>query len=117
MQQNVNHFESLDIDQNGLKESPNIPLSYFLYQNHPNPFNPTTRINYKLPANEFVSIYIIDIMGREIKSLVNTNQEAGFKSVQWDATNNLGQSVSAGMYIYTIQAGEFRQTKKMVLLK
>ena len=56
-------------------------------------------------------------MGREIKSLVNTNQEAGFKSVQWDATNNLGQSVSAGMYIYTIQAGEFRQTKKMVLLK
>ena len=117
VQQNVNHFESLDIDQNGLKETPNIPLSYFLYQNHPNPFNPTTRINYKLPDNEFVSIYIIDIMGREIKSLVNTNQEAGFKSVQWDATNNLGQSVSAGMYIYTIQAGEFRQTKKMVLLK
>tara|TARA_B110000014_G_scaffold104900_1_gene71992 strand:- start:2216 stop:3118 length:903 start_codon:yes stop_codon:yes gene_type:complete len=116
-QQKVNHFESLDIDQNSTEKSPNIPLSYFLYQNHPNPFNPTTRINYKLPANEFVSIYIIDIMGREIKSLVNTNQAAGFKSVQWDATNNLGQSVSAGMYIYTIQAGEFRQTKKMVLLK
>ena len=116
-QQNVHHFESLDIDQNSSKESPNIPLSYFLYQNHPNPFNPTTRIDYKLPADGFVSINIIDIMGREIKSLVNTNQVAGFKSVQWNATNNLDQPVSAGMYIYTIQAGEFRQTRKMVLLK
>jgi flagellar hook assembly protein FlgD len=56
-------------------------------------------------------------MGREVKTLVNKNQVAGFRSVQWNATNNIGQPVSAGMYIYTIQAGEFRQTRKMVLLK
>ena len=56
-------------------------------------------------------------MGREVKTLVKKEQVAGFRSVKWDATNNLGQPVSAGMYIYTIQAGEFRQTRKMVLLK
>ena len=94
-----------------------IPDEFVLHQNYPNPFNPTTSINYDLPANEFVSINVFDLMGREVKTLVNKNQVAGFRSVHWNATNNLGQPVSAGMYIYTIQAGEFRQTKKMVLLK
>ena len=56
-------------------------------------------------------------MGRSIKSLINSNQTTGYRSVRWDATNNLGEPVSAGIYIYMIQAGEFRQTKKMVLLK
>jgi flagellar hook assembly protein FlgD len=56
-------------------------------------------------------------MGKPVKDLVNSQQNAGFKSIQWDATNNRGQSVSAGLYLYTIQAGNFRQTKKMVLLK
>ena len=91
--------------------------SFQILPNYPNPFNPITRINYDLPNNEFVSINIFDLMGREIKSLVNKKQIAGFRSIQWDATNNSGQPVSAGMYIYTIQAGEFRQTKKMILLK
>ena len=94
-----------------------IPDIFALHQNYPNPFNPTTSISYDLPANEFVSINVFDLVGREVKTLVNKNQVAGFRSVQWNATNNLGQPVSAGMYIYTIQAGEFRQTKKMVLLK
>ena len=65
----------------------------------------------------FVNISIYDLMGRMIKSLSNANQTAGYHSLQWDATNNIGESVSAGMYIYTIQAGEYRSTKKMVLLK
>ena len=56
-------------------------------------------------------------MGRKVKTLVNKEQIAGFRTVKWDATNNTGHPVSAGMYIYTIQAGEFRQTRKMVLLK
>jgi flagellar hook assembly protein FlgD len=56
-------------------------------------------------------------MGREIRALVNSQQNAGYKSIQWNATNSLGEPVSAGMYIYMIQAGEFRQAKKMVLLK
>ncbi len=56
-------------------------------------------------------------MGRSIKSLVNNNQSAGYRSVQWDATNNFGEPVSAGMYIYTIQAGDYKATKKMLFLK
>ena len=103
---------SLDIIQTSL-----IPVKFTLHQNYPNPFNPTTEIRYDLPSNEYVSINIYDVMGRKIKSLISINQEAGYRSITWDATNDLGQSVSAGMYIYTIQAGEFRQTKKMVLLK
>jgi hypothetical protein len=94
-----------------------IPEAFALHQNYPNPFNPTTQIRYDLPLSEYVSINIYDLMGHKIKSLVNMNQEAGYRSISWDATNDLGQPVSAGMYIYTIQAGQFRQTKKMVLLK
>ena len=64
-----------------------------------------------------VSITIYDVMGRRVKSLVNTTQAAGYRSVRWDATNSFGEPVSAGMYIYMIQAGQFTKTKKMVLLK
>jgi hypothetical protein len=94
-----------------------IPEVFALHQNYPNPFNPTTQIKYDLPEDEMVSITIYDVMGRSIKSLVNTTQSAGYRSIQWDATNNLGEPVSAGMYIYMIQAGQFTKTKKMVLLK
>jgi len=94
-----------------------IPDVYALHQNYPNPFNPTTQIKYDLPEDAMVNITIFDVMGRSIKSLVNMTQSAGYRSIQWDATNNLGEPVSAGMYIYMIQAGGFRQTKKMVLLK
>jgi len=64
-----------------------------------------------------IFITIIDMMGRIIKHLVSNQQNAGYKSIQWDATNNQGQPVSAGVYLYSIEAGEFWQTKKMVLLK
>jgi hypothetical protein len=94
-----------------------LPTVFALHQNYPNPFNPTTKIRYDLPEDAMVSITIYDIMGRRVKSLVSTTQSAGYRSIQWNATNNLGEPVSAGMYIYMIQAGEFRKTKKMVLLK
>ena len=94
-----------------------MPRVFTIYQNHPNPFNPITMISYDLPENAMVSITIYDIMGRSIRSLANSRQTAGYRSIQWNATNNLGEPVSAGMYIYMIQAGQFRQTKKMVLLK
>ena len=57
------------------------------------------------------------MMGKVVRTLINMEQTVGYKSVQWNATNNAGQPISAGLYLYTIQAGEFRQTKKMVLLK
>ena len=56
-------------------------------------------------------------MGRNIRNLMNMNQTAGYHTIRWDAKNDMGEGISAGMYIYTIQAGEFRSTKKMVLLK
>ena len=94
-----------------------IPLQYVLHQNYPNPFNPITTLRYDLPENSYVNVTVYDMLGREIRTLVNTTQDAGFKSVRWDATNNQGNPVSAGVYLYKIQAGEFVQTKKMVLLK
>ena len=94
-----------------------LPITYNLYNAYPNPFNPTTQIRYDLPDDALVNITIYDIMGRSIRSLVNSNQTAGYRSIRWDGKNNLGEGVSAGMYIYMIQAGKFSQTKKMVLLK
>ena len=94
-----------------------IPETIKLIQNYPNPFNPITEIKYDLPKDLFVDITIYDMLGNVVNNLINQNQRRGYKSVQWNATNNTGQPVSAGLYLYTIQAGKFRQTKKMVLLK
>ena len=88
-----------------------------MHNAYPNPFNPVTSIRYDLLQNTMVNITIYDMMGRVVKTLVNGTQTAGFKTIQWNATNDRNESVSAGLYLYTIQAGDFRQTKKMVLLK
>jgi len=78
-----------------------IPEEFAIHQNHPNPFNPTTQIRYDLPEDALVSITIYDIMGRSIRSLVNSKQTAGYRSIQWNATNNLGEPVSAWhVYLY-----------------
>ena len=94
-----------------------MPKEFAVYQNYPNPFNPITSLRYDLPNDGLVNITIYNMMGRVVKTLVNGSQTAGFKSVQWNATNDRNEPVSAGLYLYTIQAGEFRQTNKMVLLK
>jgi hypothetical protein len=94
-----------------------VPDKFALHQNYPNPFNPITQIRYDLPEDAMVNITIYDIMGRSIRSLVKSRQTAGYRLVRWDATNDKGESVSAGMYFYTIQAEDFRRAKKMVLLK
>ena len=94
-----------------------IPLTYSLYNAYPNPFNPITTLGYDLSENVMVNITIYDIVGRQIKALLNSPQTAGYRSIQWNATNDNNQPVSAGLYLYTIQAGDYSQTKKMVLLK
>ena len=94
-----------------------IPKEFSLNNSYPNPFNPVTILSYELPKDAMVNITIFDMMGRIVNNLVSSQQRAGDKSVQWNATNNTGQPVSAGLYLYTIQAGQFRQTRKMVLLK
>ena len=94
-----------------------IPLSYTLHQNYPNPFNPITTLRYDLPEQAQVILTVYDLLGREVTQLVNTTQYAGYTSVQWDAADSFGKPVSAGVYLYQIRAGEFVQTRKMVLLK
>ena len=94
-----------------------MPEKFTLHQNYPNPFTPVTTLRYDLPENGNVNITIYDMLGRQVKTLINQNQDAGYRSVVWNATNNYGEPVSAGIYLYQIQSGEYMQTKKMVLLK
>ncbi len=97
--------------------SETLPQGFALEQYVPNPFNPVTTLRYDLPEDVLVNVTIYDMMGRVVSTLVSSQQNAGYKSIQWNATNNHGKPVSAGVYLYQIQAGEFVQTKKMVLLK
>ena len=94
-----------------------LPDEFALQQNYPNPFNPVTTLRYDLPENGLVTIIIYDMLGREVKTLINQSQNAGYRTVIWNATNDYGKPVSAGTYLYQIQAGEYISTKKMVLLK
>ena len=94
-----------------------FPKQMVLYPAFPNPFNPVTILRYNLPKDGLVNITIHDMMGRIVRTLENSKQAAGLKSIQWNATNDVGHPVSAGPYLYTIQSGYFRQTKKIVLLK
>ena len=92
--------------------SPEFPTRYFLMQNYPNPFNPCTRINYSLPKTCFVTLKVFDVMGNEVSVLVNENRTAGNYSNIFDASQ-----LSSGVYFYKLEAGNYTDTKKMVLLK
>jgi hypothetical protein len=94
-----------------------LPEEFALGQNYPNPFNPSTQIRFALPEQSRVTITIYNMLGGKVRTLVNDFQDAGYRNVLWNATNDHGAPVSAGMYIYTIQAGNFYQAKKMILLK
>lgn len=89
-----------------------VPVEFTMHQNYPNPFNPITTIQYELPERTDVRITIYDLLGKEVRILVAETQEPGIKSVRWDASK-----VSSGVYFYRIQAGNYVQTRKMVLLK
>ena len=102
---------------NNDEDQSDVPVMFKLFPAYPNPFNPITTIRYSLSQSGLVNITIYDMMGKEIKTLVNSVQIIGDNTIQWNATNNSGQLVSAGIYLYQIRAGEFISTKKMVLLK
>jgi hypothetical protein len=100
-----------------------IPDVYALRENYPNPFNPVTTIRYELPEDSFTELRIYDIMGREIRTLVNGNEAVGYKNILWDGKDSSGNPVSSGMYIYHFSATsrksnlQFSQTRKMILMK
>ena len=89
-----------------------LPTEYTLYQNYPNPFNPTTTIKYDLPNTSDVSLIIYDILGRKVKELVNTKQQAGRYEIQFNASN-----LASGVYIYQLIADKYFSSRKMILLK
>ena len=101
----------------GIYEPSYVPVAYTLSQNYPNPFNPVTQIRYTLPQLTNITLKIYDILGREVKTLVNSEQPAGAYRLEWNGTNNYGTHVSSGVYIYRIVAGKFVQSKKMMFLK
>jgi len=100
-----------------LKRESVIPVTFALHQNFPNPFNPTTTISYDLQKESDVGLAVYDMLGNEVAILVNSSQLAGVRYVQWDGTDSIGRPVSSGVYIYLIEAGEFVQARKMVLLR
>lgn len=94
-----------------------IPSEFAVHQNYPNPFNPETAISYALPENAFVTIKIYNMLGQEVKTLINREHESGFYVASWRGDDNYGSMVASGAYIYRVTAGSKVQTKKMVLLK
>lgn len=92
--------------------STEVPDGFQISQNYPNPFNPETKINFQIPKGDFVSLKVFDITGKEVATLVNQNLEAGSYEYSFNASN-----LTSGVYFYTIQAGQFTETKRMVLVK
>jgi hypothetical protein len=89
-----------------------LPVNYSLYQNYPNPFNPSTTIKYGIPERSFVELRIYDILGKEVKLLVNEEQDAGYYELNFNASD-----LSSGVYFYQLKAGSVFKTKKMILMK
>ncbi len=101
----------------GVESEQGTPLTFELAQNYPNPFNPTTRISFTLPLAMQTELIVYDILGRQVRTLVNEVQHAGEHFVQWDGTNSFGIPVSSGTYFVRMTAGDFQKTMKMMLMK
>ena len=97
--------------------SPISPIIFSMSPAYPNTFNPITRISFDLPVTSQVSLIIYDVLGQEVKELVKGEMTRGLHSVVWDAVNNEGHTVSAGIYFSNIHYGSFKHTNKLILLK
>jgi len=97
--------------------SANNPLGNELFENFPNPFNPTTTIRYSLSKSHNVSLVVYNTLGQKIRTLVDEPQSPGIHAVQWDGTNDNGERVSSGLYFYRLKAGSLLSTKRMMLLE
>ncbi len=96
----------------GVDELPALPTVFSLEQNHPNPFNPVTTIRYAVPEQTRVTIVLFDIRGRHVESLLDSDHDPGYFDLRFDAS-----LVPSGVYFYRLQAGDYAETKKMILLK
>ena len=94
------------------EEIEEVPTQFFLSQNYPNPFNPSTTISFTIPQSSIVNLKIFDLLGQEVETIVNERFDTGSYSRQWDATDQ-----PSGVYFYRLQAGDFTETKKLILLR
>jgi flagellar hook assembly protein FlgD len=94
-----------------------VPSDFKIYQNYPNPFNPTTFLSFNMEREGLVSVTINDIQGRIVKTLLNGPQVPGYNTVQWNATSDSNELVSAGTYFYTVRVEGQTKSKKITLLK
>ena len=93
------------------------PKEFSVAQNYPNPFNPSTTIEYALPKDTWVRLTIYNILGRKVRTLVDEYELAGLRRIVWDSKDDEGREMASGIYFYQIKAGEFTQSKKMVIPK
>ena len=107
----VNRYEYLSTEGEG------VPVEFALHDNYPNPFNPTTTLRFDLPQVSDVTLTIYNMLGQKVRTFDYQNTSAGYHSVTWDATNDYGDSVGAGVYLYQLHTKDFVKTRKMVLLK
>jgi len=94
-----------------------LPEQYALHQNYPNPFNPSTTIRYDLPEDSYIRIAIYNILGKEIRVLVDELEPAGFRSIRWHGKDNFNRKVSAGVYFLLMDSKDFTLRRKLILLK
>jgi len=94
-----------------------VPVQFSLHQNYPNPFNPSTTISYDLPKSVHVKLVIYNMLGKEVRNLVEAREVAGHHEITWNSKNETGDSVASGLYFYRMKAGEFEMTRKLMLMK
>jgi hypothetical protein len=107
----VNRYEYLSTEGEG------VPVEFALHENYPNPFNPTTTLRFDLPEVSNLTLTIYNMLGQKVRTFNMQSTPAGYHSVTWDATNDFGEQVGAGVYLYQLQTKDFVKTRKMVLLK
>ncbi|MEW6412732.1 MAG: M20/M25/M40 family metallo-hydrolase [Candidatus Zixiibacteriota bacterium] len=107
--------ESTDIPNN--QQTDELPGAFVLHQNHPNPFNPNTIIEYQLPRAGKVNLTVFNLLGQKVRTLVDEQQSAGTQKVNWDGANDAGHKVATGLYLYRLQVGDHAESRKMLLLK
>jgi len=107
----VNRYEYLSTESEG------IPTEFALHENYPNPFNPTTTLRFDLPELSDLTLTIYNMLGQRVRTFNMQGKAAGYHTITWDATNDFGEQVGAGVYLYQLQAIDFVKTRKMVLLK
>ena len=107
----INRYEYLSVENEGL------PTEFALHENYPNPFNPSTTLRFDLPQSSDVNLTIYNMLGQKVKSFDMRGIQAGKHTLKWNATNDFGEKVGTGVYLYQLQTKDFMKTRKMIFMK